>query len=120
MFKKNIVWIFLVVTYLFNTTLWAESNNELPNWIDSSKEFIERNYQSAVVPYSPPHGFQLRPEFHPVKAVVVGWAGYTNILHDIGKIVTTEGSAEFWALQGPTELEGISQEKYKRLMYLKT
>ena len=64
---------------------------------------------------SPPPDFRLIAEYEPVGAVIVGWAGYTNMLTPIAQAVAGPGAAKIWAAAGPTSIAGVPDGSYSRI-----
>ena len=93
-------------------------DNPLPNWIDHEREVDDRGpalFYSAVTP--PPENFRIPAEYEPVKAIVMGWSGYTSMLKDIARVAATDGDAEVWAVRGPSSISGVPAEKYVRMNF---
>jgi agmatine deiminase len=91
-------------------------NNPLPNWIDQARETSDGNPPVLNITKSaPPKDFRIPAEYEAVSAVVLGWAGYTDMLVDIAKAVTGPGNAQIWVVAGPDYLSGISPTDYTRI-----
>lgn len=64
----------------------------LPNWVDPSRERADGQapfvYAHAA---QPPADFRLPAEYEAVSAVVIGWAGYTDMLASVARAVTGPG-----------------------------
>ncbi|MDP7423075.1 MAG: agmatine deiminase family protein, partial [bacterium] len=90
--------------------------NPLPNWIDRDREVDDREpavFGSAVS--APAEGFRIPAEYEQVRAVVMGWAGYTSMLKQIARVAAVDGKAEVWVVRGPSSLPGVSAEQYTRI-----
>ena len=108
--KRIICGILLILSFSNFQISFAVSNlnNPLPNWIDPAREKADgkppRFYSKEVTPSD----FRIPAEYEAVSAVVMGWAGYTDMLSSIAKAVTGPGSAEIWAVSGPDSISGVS------------
>ena len=89
-------------------------NRPLPNWIDPSREQVK---SQLVTPprATPPADFRIPAEYEPVEAVVISWAGYTDMLASIAKAVTGPGKARIWAVAAPAELPGVPAASYSQV-----
>ena len=82
--------------------------NPLPNWIDASREKAKDTRDLKGVPSAvTPSSFRIPAEYEPVAAVVLGWAGYPQMLSGIAKAASSAG-AQVWAIGGPSSISGVS------------
>ncbi len=91
-------------------------NKPLPNWIDKSRETSDG--KPPVIDQTkaaPPTGFRLTAEYEPVAAVVIGWAGYTDMLSAIGRAATGPGHAQLWGVAAPASIQGVPAASYTQL-----
>ncbi|MCG2726026.1 MAG: agmatine deiminase family protein [Elusimicrobia bacterium] len=112
---KKILWliIFLLLNSTSTNTFAApDINNPLPNWIDTAREKADGNPPLLYSKEIPPKDFRIPAEYEPISAVVIGWAGYTDILTSIAKAVTGPGQTEIWAVSGPAHISGVPDDKY--------
>lgn len=89
----------------------------LPNWIDHSREMIDKSSRATTTSplMTPPETFRLPAEYEPAKAVVFGWRAYTSMLEDIAQIAAKDGNVEIWAAQGPSSIPGVPSSQYTKL-----
>jgi len=87
-------------------------DNPLPNWLDTSREKPAARVAKLASTEPPPSDFRFPAEYEPVAAVVISWAGYTNMLSAIAKGVTGPGNAQLWAAGAPASLSGVPAAKY--------
>ncbi len=116
--KKFIYLILLLLLSANSQNIFSaqDLNNPLPNWIDQARETA--NGKPPVLNVNrtvPPKDFRIPAEYEAVSAVVLGWAGYTDMLSDIAKAVTGPGNAQIWAVQGPTSISGVSPTNYTKI-----
>lgn len=91
-------------------------NNPLPNWLDESREQAHAvKAEDTALRAVPPAGFRIPAEYEPVGAVVISWAGYTDMLASIAQAVTGPGKAYLYAMQAPGTLPGVPAQRYKAL-----
>ncbi len=111
--KHNLLTALLVAVAMSPGAYALDLNNPLPNWVDHSREKADgRPPVMAPVRAAPPAGFHIPAEYEPVAAVVVGWAGYTDMLSGIGRAVAGPGHARFWAVGGPASIDGVPASDY--------
>lgn len=83
-------------------------DNPLPNWIDTSREKAKDTRSLKGVPSAvTPSSFRIPAEYEPVAAVVLGWAGYSQMLSGIAKAASSAG-AQVWAIGGPSSISGVA------------
>jgi len=90
-------------------------SNPLPNWVDHSREQINKSQQVLPTRAAPPADFRLPAEYEPVGAVVISWAGYTDMLTGIAKAVTGPGKAQLWAVDAPASIPGVPAASYSQI-----
>lgn len=110
--------LFFSLLLFVQTPLYAEKelNNPLPNWIDQNRETRDSSRTHLIEGEDravPPADFHLPAEYEPLRAVAIGWAGYTSMLRDIAVAVTNQGDAEVWAAEGPSSITGVLALSYK-------
>lgn len=94
--------ILILSLALFSTLTFAKSA-PLPNWIDHTRESIDKTASRGQPTTPPPAGsFRVPAEYEKIRSVVVGWGGYPEILNNIIKYVLADTDAEVLALEGPT------------------
>lgn len=104
---------FLLIVFLFFTAFFKEkSSKPLPNWIDPAREKSDRMPPIQFGRRTPPSNFRVPAEYEPIKAITMGFAGYSSMLIEIAQIASTHGNAEVWAAEGPSFIEGVPKEKY--------
>lgn len=82
--------------------------NPLPNWIDPARENADGKPPKVYSKEVTPSDFRIPAEYEAVSAVVMGWAGYTDMLSAIAAAVTGPGRAQAWVVAGPDYLPGVS------------
>ena len=83
-------------------------DNPLPNWVDTSREKEKDTRALKGVPSAvTPSDFRIPAEYEPVGAVVLGWAGYSQMLSGIARAASSAG-AQVWAIGGPSSIQGVS------------
>ena len=83
-------------------------SNPLPNWVDASREKEQDISRVRGVPAAvTPADFRIPAEYEPVGAVVLGWAGYSQMLSGIARAASDAG-AHVWAIGGPSSVSGVS------------
>lgn len=87
-------------------------DNPLPNWLDKAREKPAARLAKLASTEPPPSDFRFPAEYEPVAAVVISWAGYTNMLTAIAKGVTGPGNAQLWAAGAPATIQGVPNAKY--------
>jgi agmatine deiminase len=88
-------------------------NNPLPNWLDPSREHpTGKAPVTSVTRAVPPAGFHIPAEYEPVAAVVIGWAGYTDMLTSIAQAASGPGHAKVWGVAAPSSLSGVPAADY--------
>jgi len=111
--------IYFVLFFIFNLNIFGlDLNKPLPNWIDHSREKSDNKppifyYEKAI--NSVPSDFRVPAEYEPISAVVVSWAGYTSMLTQIAKAVTTKAKAQIWVISGPNSISGVPSNMYSSL-----
>jgi agmatine/peptidylarginine deiminase len=95
--------------------LALDLSNPLPNWIDTSREAPKASLPAPVPRALPPADFHLPAEYEPVGAVVIGWAGYTDMLTAIARAVTGPGKAQLWGVSAPESIAGVPADKYRKI-----
>ncbi|MCX5792193.1 MAG: agmatine deiminase family protein [Elusimicrobia bacterium] len=116
--KKNTGFIALSFLSILSTGAFAlDITKPLPNWIDSAREISDGGAPSIAAGQkaAPPADFHIPAEYEPVGAVVIGWAGYTDMLAAIGQAVTGPGSAQLWGVAAPASIQGVPAAKYSRI-----
>ncbi|OGS11445.1 MAG: hypothetical protein A2234_04260 [Elusimicrobia bacterium RIFOXYA2_FULL_58_8] len=118
--KKNSGAALLVLIVVFSSAAHAlDLNNPLPNWLDPSREQAGKplpgSSSSAIEPAVPPAGFRIPAEYEPVGAVVISWAGYTDMLTSVARAVTGPGKAQVFGVWAPETLPGVPAGRYKAL-----
>lgn len=89
-------------------TFGLDLNNPLPNWVDSSREKTKDERAIRAVPQAvTPADFRIPAEYEPIGAVVLGWAGYSQMLNGIAKAASSAG-AQIWAVGGPSSISGVA------------
>ncbi len=109
---------FLAISFLsvFSTGAFAlDLNNPLPNWLDKSREHADGRPPVMATKAAPPAGFHIPAEYEPVGAVVIGWAGYTNMLSAIGRAVTGPAHAQLWGVAAPASIQGVPAASYTKI-----
>ena len=110
---------FLALSFLtiFTSGAFAlDLNNPLPNWVDQKRERADgKPPVVAQTKAAPPVDFHIPAEYEPVGAVVIGWAGYTNMLAKIGQAVTGPGKAQLWGVAAPASIQGVPAASYSRI-----
>ncbi len=116
--KKLNLFTALFFAGLFSSSAFAlDLNKPLPNWIDAGRERSDGRPPS-IIPgekAAPPADFRIPAEYEPVGAVVIGWAGYTDMLSLIGKAVTGPGHAQLWGVSAPASVPGVPAASYSRI-----
>lgn len=87
----------------------------LPNWVDDSREQINKDQPVLPPRAAPPADFRIPAEYEPVGAVVISWAGYTGMLASIAKAAAGPGQARVWAVSGPASLPGVPAASYSAI-----
>lgn len=90
-------------------------SHPLPNWVDTSREQLNKSRQVLPPRAVTPADFRLPAEYEPVGAVVISWAGYTDMLTGIAKAVAGPGKAEVWAVAAPASLPGVPAASYSKI-----
>ena len=102
-------------------TLWSSGafaldlNHPLPNWIDPSREQVDKSQPVTPPRAAPPADFRIPAEYEPVGAVVISWAAYPNMLASIARAVTGPGKAQIWAVAAPASLPGVPAGSYSQV-----
>ena len=88
----------------------------LPNWLDTSREQADGRPPLVYARSAqPPADFRLPAEYEKVSAVVIGWAGYTDMLTSIAQAVTGPGRAQIWGVSAPASIPGVPAERYSQI-----
>ncbi|MCX5786347.1 MAG: agmatine deiminase family protein [Elusimicrobia bacterium] len=89
----------------------------LPNWVDKTREHADGRPPAAIsrAAQQPPSDFRLPAEYEKVAAVVIGWAGYTDMLTSIAQAVTGPGRAQIWGVSAPASISGVPAGSYSRI-----
>lgn len=91
----------------FSEISGLDLDNPLPNWVDTSREKAKDARAIKGVPSAvTPAGFRIPAEYEPVAAVVLGWAGYSQMLSGIARAASSAG-AQVWAIGGPSSISGV-------------
>jgi len=90
-------------------------NHPLPNWIDPAREQINKSQSAVPSRAVPPGDFRIPAEYEPVGAVIISWAGYTDMLTSIARAVTGPGKAQIWAVEAPSSLPGVPAASYSQV-----
>ena len=111
---------FLALSFLsvFTSGAFAlDLNNPLPNWVDKGREKADGRapVMAPTMRGATPADFRMPAEYEPVGAVVIGWAGYTGMLANIGKAVTGPGKAQLWGVGAPASISGVPAASYTRI-----
>ena len=106
---------FLFVSLFSSGAFALDLQTPLPNWIDHSREQINKSQPVAPPRAAPPADFRIPAEYEPVGAVVMGWAGYTDMLASIAKAAAGPGKAQVWAVGGPSSLPGVPAGSYSQV-----
>ncbi len=115
---KKLTWLAALafITTFSSGAFALDLGKPLPNWIDHSREKADgRAPVMAQTKAAPPVGFRIPAEYEPAAAVVVGWAGYTDMLSGIARAVTGPGRAQLWAVAGPSSISGVPASKYSKV-----
>ncbi len=114
---KKIIGLLLLPLFslMFSGAYALDLSKPLPNWIDSTREKADGKPPVMATRAAPPSGFRLTAEYEPVAAVVIGWAGYTDMLTAIGKAATGPGHAQLWGVAAPASIPGVPASSYSRL-----
>ena len=103
----------LVIFYSINI---YSANGPLPNWIDKSREVSDGK---EPIIYSDketlPSDFKIPAEYEPISAVVISWAGYTNMLTQIAKAACEKANAKVWILSAPQSISGLSSSCWQKI-----
>ncbi|HAT71398.1 MAG TPA: hypothetical protein DCS63_01100 [Elusimicrobia bacterium] len=115
--KRTRVFLSLSFLTVFTSGAFAlDLNNPLPNWVDQKREHSDgRPPVLAQTKAAPPTDFHIPAEYEPVGAVVIGWAGYTDMLAGIGRAVTGPGNAQLWGVASPASIQGVPAASYSRV-----
>jgi len=115
--KINALFFLSLVTVLVTGASALDLNHPLPNWTDKTREHSDGQPPaiSGELRAAPPSGFHIPAEYEPVAAVVIGWAGYTDMLSNIGKAVTGPGHAQLWGVSAPASIPGVPAGNYTRI-----
>ena len=105
---------FLCLALCSSGAFALDLKHPLPNWIDPSREQIKNQF-AAPPRATPPPDFRVPAEYEPVGAVVISWAGYTDMLSSIAKAVTGPGKAQIWAVAAPSSLPGVPAASYSQV-----
>jgi len=87
-------------------------NRPLPNWVDPAREQLNDSPPARVPRAAPPQDFRIPAEYEPVGAVVISWAGYTDMLVSIAKAAAGPGGAQVWGVSAPSSLPGVPAGSY--------
>jgi agmatine deiminase len=114
--KLNGFFALSLLSVLTTGAFALDLNKPLPNWIDKGRERSDGK-PPAVSPVraAPPAGFHIPAEYEPAAAVVIGWAGYTDMLTAIGQAATGPGHAKLWGVGAPASIQGVSAANYSRI-----
>lgn len=93
----------------------SDLKNPLPNWIDSSREKPDGNPPVVLNKEKPPADFRIPAEYEKVAAVVIGWAGYTDMLTSIARAAAGYGNARVWAAAAPDSIPGVAGDLYSKI-----
>jgi agmatine/peptidylarginine deiminase len=97
-----------------------EGRPVLPNWATDDELAIENEAlppsvgRGAGLPPAP--GFRVPAEYEPVSAVVMTWAGHTNVLRGIAVAAAAAG-ADVWMVGGPSSIAGVPADRYVALPF---
>jgi len=87
----------------------------LPNWLDESRERKPEPFVPHIQRALPPSDFRLTAEYEPVGAVVISWAGYTDMLSAIARAASGPGKAQVWGVSAPESITGVPADKYTKI-----
>jgi agmatine deiminase len=114
--KLNSFFALSLISILSTGAFALDLKNPLPNWIDPSREKADgKPPVLAPTRAAPPSGFHIPAEYEPVAAVVIGWAGYTDMLTGIGQAATGPGHAKLWGVAAPAKIDGVPASSYSQI-----
>ena len=113
--KKTLLLFSLLFFGVFHINSFAlDIGNPLPNWIDFSREKSDGRPPAKSSQVLPPSDFRVPAEYEPVAAVVIGWAGYTDMLSNIARAAAGAG-AQVWAVEAPDAIAGVPAGVYSKI-----
>ncbi len=112
--QTSLIPLFLLT--MFSVSFSADISKPLPNWIDPNREtpdgkgpfLLDRR---LAVPAS----FRIPAEYEPVSAVVLSWAGYTDMLAKIARAACVNGKASVWINAAPQSISGLDSQCWQKI-----
>ena len=102
----------IIVSVLLCLRLYSD-DAPLPNWIDVKRErkviYAPLQISTSVVP---PQDFRIPAEYEPIHAVLVSYTGYTTMIKEIAKLVSSYADAYVWVMSGPSTMSGVPADRY--------
>ena len=95
----------------------ANGREVLPNWATNEELAVQRTAKAPADLRDSPGpgaGYRIPAEYEPVSAVVMTWAGHTEVLRGIAVAAAAAG-ADVWMVGGPSAIAGVPAERYKPL-----
>lgn len=89
----------------------------LPNWATPDELAVERTAPTRPEPRAetaPAPGFRVPAEYEPARAVVMTWAGFSDVLRGIA-VAAADADAEVWMVGGPASIDGVPANRYRSL-----
>lgn len=113
MFNKTILPLLLITFLCAGAPPERDLSNPLPNWVDPAREAPVSSDKIFVnrLRTPTPSGFRIPAEYEPVGAVVLGWAGYTDMLASVARAAAGAG-ANILAVWGPQSISGVPASNY--------
>lgn len=107
--------LLLLLTF-FSVSFSADISKPLPNWIDPNREtpdgkgpfLLDRRIAT-------PSNFTVPAEYEPVSAVVLSWAGYTDMLTKIAAAACIYGKATVWINDAPQSISGLDSRCWQKI-----
>lgn len=114
--KRN-TYIALLLSFYFAASSFAlDIQKPLPNWIDKNRETSDGKGPSLFPQRAAvPSDFRMPAEYEPISAVVISWAGYTNMLSKIAEAACNKGKAKVWVLSAPASISGVPSDCWQKI-----
>jgi len=114
--KKLVYSNLLIVFSLIVSVSALDLERPLPNWLDKNREISDgKGPYLFKTKAALPSDFRIPAEYEPISAVVISWAGYTNMLTRIAEAACNKGKAKVWILSAPSSISSIPSECWQRI-----